>query len=114
MAPVFLTTQNPHRGDRPAAGSAFVAATAATPAMIAWLRLKTGRAVRFPLDAYHWEDNHGGGLCFGIDISADAGAARLVGKLDDFAHCSPLSFSAQNPPDPRLPTIKGVARLTLC
>jgi hypothetical protein len=82
--------------------------------MIAWLWLKTGRAIRFPLDAYHWEDNHGGGFRFGIDISADAGAARLVGKLDDFAHCSPLSFPAQNAPDRRLPTIKGVARLTLC
>jgi len=82
--------------------------------MIAWFRRKAARAVRFPFDTYYREDNHGGGFGFGIDISAAAGAARLVGKLDDFAHCSPLSVPAQNLPDQRLLTIKGVARLTLC
>ncbi|MFZ0847290.1 MAG: hypothetical protein WAM62_16000 [Pseudolabrys sp.] len=64
---------------------------AAAAGTIAGVRFETIGTVWIAIDPDHRKDNNGRRLSIGIDISAAAPVARLVGKSDDFAHCSPLS-----------------------
>ena len=55
--------------------------------------------------------SHPGGFGMRVDVPAAPCVSRLVGKTDDFAHFSPLSFPGTETGSASL--IKGVARLTL-
>lgn len=56
------------------------------------MRLKSIRTIRIAVDADYWQNDYGRRLGVGVDIFA--ARAHLVGKSDDFAHCSPPSAPA--------------------
>jgi hypothetical protein len=71
--------------------SARDAAASTTASTVAGVRFEAIRAVWIALDSDHRKNDDSRGLGSGVDIFASATVAYLVGKLDDFAHFSPLS-----------------------
>jgi len=57
------------------------------------MRLKTIRAIGITFDSNDGKNNHRRRLGICVDIFATAWA-RVVGKSDDFTHCSPPSAPA--------------------
>jgi hypothetical protein len=60
------------------------------------MRLKTIRAIGVALDSDNGKNNHRRRFSIRVDILATA-RARVVGKSNDFAHCSPPSAPAWLP-----------------
>jgi len=77
-------------------GSARGAAPSTAAVIIPTMWLKTIRAIGIAVDADNGKDNYRRrfGIC--IDVFA-AARVRVVGKSDDFAHCSPPSAPAWFP-----------------
>ena len=96
--------------------SARRSATTAASRIVACIGPETVRAVRSAIDADYRQDDDGCGLGVGVDIFA-AARAHLIGKSDDLAHCKlPLTVrvsASSRLPARRLPSIKGLARLTV-
>lgn len=74
-------------------GSARSAAPSSAAVIVPTMWLKTIRAIGIAVDADNGQDNYRRrfGIC--IDVFA-AARVRVVGKSDDFAHCSPPSAPA--------------------
>ena len=80
-----------HRTFERRAALARQTSSAATAGAIASVRFETIGTVWIAINPDHRKYDDGRRLGIAIDISAAAPVARLVGKSDDFAHCSPLS-----------------------
>jgi cytochrome c oxidase assembly factor CtaG len=90
------------------------ATAAAAAGLIAAVRLETIRAIRTTFNADHRQDDDGCRLGIGVDIFAAARRTRLIGKLDDFAHCeTPFRPGAKSAGSVLL-AIKGRTGLTVC
>jgi hypothetical protein len=74
-------------------GSARGTAPSTTAVIVPALWLKTIRAIGIAVDSDNGKNNHRGRLGICVDIFA-ASRARVVGKSDDFTHCSPPSAPA--------------------
>jgi hypothetical protein len=79
----------------------------------AWLGL-VGACFNVPLDAYHWQNNHGRGLIQDIRAT-ETDNAPLFGEFDDVAHQPFSSPPVRMAPSARtgIRVIKRHARLTL-
>ncbi|HLF22936.1 MAG TPA: hypothetical protein VI565_03365 [Burkholderiales bacterium] len=79
-------------------GSARDTAAAAAARTVTAVRFETVGPVRTAVDADHRQNDDGRRFGGGVDISAAARIAGFIGKLDDFAHCSPLFRSGAYSP----------------
>lgn len=80
-----------------AALSASDSAAAFPSRAVAGFGFRVVAPIRPAVDPDNREYDHGGRFGTGIDISAATSVAAFLWKLDDFAHCSPLSAPAARP-----------------